>query len=65
MELVACALSMRHDLLPPTANYTTMDPDCDLDYVPQARCSRIQCALINVHGMGGGNTTLVVGRPAV
>ena len=63
MQAIACALTMRHDLIPPTANYTTPDPACDLDYVPQARRSRIDCALINVHGMGGGNSCLVVKRP--
>lgn len=63
MELIACALAMRHDRIPPTANYATPDPECDLDYVPQARQARIEHALINVHGMGGGNTTMVVRRP--
>jgi minimal PKS ketosynthase (KS/KS alpha) len=63
MELIACALAMRDDRLPPTANYSTPDPACDLDYVPQARRMRIEHALINVHGMGGGNTTLVVRKP--
>ncbi|MDA3923300.1 MAG: beta-ketoacyl-[acyl-carrier-protein] synthase family protein [Kiritimatiellae bacterium] len=63
LELIACALAMRDDLIPPTANYTTPDPACDLDYVPQARRTRIEHALINVHGMGGGNTTLIVSRP--
>lgn len=63
MQAIACALAMRHDLIPPTANYTTPDPACDLDYVPQARRSRIRCALVNVHGVGGGNSCLVVKRP--
>jgi 3-oxoacyl-[acyl-carrier-protein] synthase II len=63
MELIACALAMRDDLVPPTANYTTPDPACDLDYVPHARRTRLEHALINVHGMGGGNTTLIVRRP--
>ena len=63
MELIACALAMRNDVIPPTANYTTPDPACDLDYVPQARQMRIEHALLNVHGMGGGNTTLIVRRP--
>jgi 3-oxoacyl-(acyl-carrier-protein) synthase len=63
MQVIACALTLRHDLIPPTANYTTPDPACDLDYVPQARRSRIDCALINVHGVGGGNTCLIVKRP--
>ncbi len=63
LEIIACALAMRDNRVPPTANYTTPDPACDLDYVPQARRMRIEHALINVHGMGGGNTTLVVRRP--
>ena len=60
LELIACALAMRDERIPPTANYTTPDPACDLDYVPQARRARIGHALINVHGMGGGNTALIV-----
>ena len=63
MQAIACALAMRHDLIPPTANYTTPDPACDLDYVPKARHGRVSCVLINVHGMGGGNSCLVVKRP--
>jgi 3-oxoacyl-[acyl-carrier-protein] synthase II len=63
LEIIACALAMRDNWVPPTANYRTPDPACDLDYVPQARRMRIEHALINVHGMGGGNTTLVVRRP--
>ena len=60
MELIACALAMRDNLIPPTANYTTPDPTCDLDYVPQARRTRFEHALVNVHGMGGGNTSIIV-----
>ena len=60
MELIACALAMRHHRIPPTANYRTADPECDLDYVPQARHGRIERALLNVHGIGGGNTSMVV-----
>ena len=63
MQAIACGLAMRHDLIPPTANYTIPDPACDLDYVPQARRGRVRCALVNVHGMGGGNSVLVVRRP--
>ncbi|MFZ4398006.1 MAG: beta-ketoacyl-[acyl-carrier-protein] synthase family protein [Kiritimatiellia bacterium] len=65
LQAIACALSMRHDLIPPTANYTTPDPACDLDYVPQARRGRMHCALINVHGMGGGNSCVVVKRSEI
>jgi 3-oxoacyl-(acyl-carrier-protein) synthase len=63
MELIACALAVRNEIVPPTANYTTPDPACDLDYVPQARRARVEYALLNVHGMGGGNDTLIVRRP--
>lgn len=62
LELITCALAMRDDTIPPTANYTVPDPECDLDYVPQARRARIGHALINVHGMGGGNSSLIVRR---
>lgn len=63
MELVACAMAMRQGVVPPTANYTTPDPACDLDYVPLPRRARLGHALVNVHGMGGGNTSLVVRTP--
>ncbi|HNX33883.1 MAG TPA: beta-ketoacyl-[acyl-carrier-protein] synthase family protein [Kiritimatiellia bacterium] len=63
MELIACALALRDAIIPPTANYETPDPACDLDYVPQARRTRFEHALVNVHGMGGGNTTLIVRAP--
>lgn len=62
MELIACALAMREGVVPPTANYETPDPACDLDYVPHVRRARLDTALINVHGMGGGNTTLIIRR---
>jgi 3-oxoacyl-[acyl-carrier-protein] synthase II len=60
-QLVACALAMRHGMIPPTANLDTPDPACDLDYVPcKARRGRVDCALINNHGFGGSNSTLAV-----
>ena len=62
-QLSACALAMRDNLIPPTANYETADPRCDLDVVPnRARKARIDCALINVRGLGGSASTLVVDR---
>jgi len=62
LELITCALAMRDDTIPPTANYTIPDPECDLDYVPQARRVRLNLALMNIHGMGGGNATLIARR---
>jgi 3-oxoacyl-[acyl-carrier-protein] synthase II len=59
VEAVATVLALHHGLLPPTINYETPDPDCDLDYVPnQARKVDVRCALSNAFGFGGTNATL-------
>ena len=63
LQVIASLLAMRRATIPPTANYEHPDPDCDLDYVPQARRNEVGCLLVNVHGMGGGNSVLVVRRP--
>ena len=61
MQVIACALAARHGLIPPTANYETPDPQCDLDYVPdRPRAARLRRALVNSHGYGGSNSTLTV-----
>jgi act minimal PKS ketosynthase (KS/KS alpha) len=63
LQIIACALAMKYDLIPPTANLEKPDPDCDLDYVPlTARHSRITTILINAHGIGGGNSSMIVER---
>ena len=63
MQIVACALSFRDQVIAPTANYETPDPSCDLDFVPnRARKARVDCALINVRGIGGGASTMLVSR---
>lgn len=60
MEAVFAALSIHDQVAPPTINYTTPDPDCDLDYVPnEARQMKINIALSNSFGFGGTNGTLV------
>ncbi len=60
IEAVATVLALRHGLLPPTINYETPDPDCDLDYVPnKPRETPIRVALSNSFGFGGTNATLV------
>lgn len=59
VEAAICALAIRDGIAPPTINYTTPDPDCDLDYVPnKARKMDINVALSNSLGFGGHNATL-------
>jgi 3-oxoacyl-[acyl-carrier-protein] synthase II len=61
VEAIATALALHHGVLPPTINYETPDPDCDLDYVPnQARKQDVEVALSNAFGFGGTNATLVL-----
>ncbi|HVP69990.1 MAG TPA: beta-ketoacyl synthase N-terminal-like domain-containing protein [Gemmatimonadaceae bacterium] len=61
IELIASVLALRDQILPPTINFETRDPDCDLDYVPnQARAKRFDVAVSNSFGFGGQNVTLVV-----
>ncbi len=63
VEAVTCLKAIESDLLPPTINYMTPDPDCDLDYVPnEARTRRIDFAMSNSFGFGGHNVALVFGR---
>lgn len=63
IELITCVLALRDQLIPPTINYESPDPDCDLDYVPnQARPARIEVALSNSFGFGGHNDCLIVKR---
>jgi 3-oxoacyl-[acyl-carrier-protein] synthase II len=60
VEAIATTLALYHGLLPPTINYETPDPDCDLDYIPnQARKQDVEVALSNAFGFGGTNATLV------
>jgi 3-oxoacyl-[acyl-carrier-protein] synthase II len=62
VELIVCALSIKHGVVHPTINYETPDPVCDLDYVPNtAREMRVRYALSNSFGFGGHNCSLVVG----
>jgi 3-oxoacyl-[acyl-carrier-protein] synthase II len=63
VEAAICALAIHRGIVPPTINYTTPDPECDLDYVPNtAREARIQHALSNSFGFGGTNASLVISR---
>jgi nodulation protein E len=61
IELVASVMALEEGVIPPTANYTKPDPECDLDYVPnQAREARLRVAVSNSFAFGGLNAVLVV-----
>ncbi len=61
LEAIACALVVKDDMIPPTINHETPDPDCDIDCVPnQARKHTVNVALNNSYAFGGNNASLVV-----
>jgi 3-oxoacyl-[acyl-carrier-protein] synthase II len=63
IEAVFCLLAMREEILPPTINYRTPDPECDLDYVPnQPRKASPKHVMSNSFGFGGHNATLIFSR---
>jgi 3-oxoacyl-[acyl-carrier-protein] synthase II len=65
IEAIMCILALRDGVLPPTINYRTPDPECDLDYVPnEARRVQVEVALSNAMGLGGHNGCVLLGRAA-
>ncbi|VTR96608.1 beta-ketoacyl-ACP synthase II [Tuwongella immobilis] len=63
VELIISIMTIRNGVMPPTINYETPDPDCDLDYIPNtAREKRVDHVLSNSFGFGGQNISLVVSR---
>ncbi len=60
VEAIATALTLKEGVIPPTINYETPDPECDLDYVPnEKRVQDVKVALSNSFGFGGHNASLV------
>jgi len=60
VEAIYSILTIQHGVIPPTINYETPDPDCDLDYVPNtARESKVKIVMSNSFGFGGTNATLI------
>ncbi len=65
LQVIAAAMALRHHQVPPTANYEFPDPECPLDVVPGApRRARLRAVLINTHGFGRGNSSLILERGA-
>jgi 3-oxoacyl-[acyl-carrier-protein] synthase II len=63
IEGMFCSLALKEGVIPPTMNYTTPDPECDLDYVPNApRRQEIRYAMSNSFGFGGTNSVLLFAR---
>ena len=63
LELAASALAMKHQLIPPTANFEEADPECNLDVVPNvARKAPVRMAMSNSFAFGGLNAVLVIGQ---
>jgi 3-oxoacyl-[acyl-carrier-protein] synthase II len=63
VELVATVLSVKNNMVHPTINYETPDPECDLDYVPnKARAVEVNIAISNTFGFGGHNATIAIGK---
>jgi 3-oxoacyl-[acyl-carrier-protein] synthase II len=61
VEFVACCQAIQDGVIPPTINYDTPDPECDLDYVPNtARKAEVDVCMSNSLGFGGHNATLIV-----
>lgn len=63
VEAIACICAIRDGIVPPTINYETPDPECDLDYVPnEPRKMPVKIAMSNSFGFGGHNATLILAK---
>jgi 3-oxoacyl-[acyl-carrier-protein] synthase II len=65
VEMVLCMKALQHGICPPTINYTTPDPDCDLDYTPnKPRERKLRIVMSNSFGFGGHNASIIAGTAA-
>lgn len=63
LEAILCIKALQNQVIPPTINYETPDPACDLDYVPnQARPAALRNVMSNSFGFGGHNATIIISR---
>ena len=61
IEAIVCTLAVKNDIIPPTINFETPDPECDVDCVPNhARRQKVNIALNNSYAFGGNNASLVL-----
>ena len=63
IEMIASLLAIKHNKVPPTINYTTPDPECDLDYVPnKMQDAKVDIIMSNSLGFGGHNAIILAKR---
>lgn len=63
LEAVIAVKTIQDSILPPTINYETPDPDCDLDYIPNSsRSANVRHVMSNSFGFGGHNATIILSR---
>ncbi|MEW6601231.1 MAG: beta-ketoacyl-[acyl-carrier-protein] synthase family protein [Nitrospirota bacterium] len=63
IEALTCCMAVKENIIPPTINFETVDPDCDVDCVPNtAKKKRVNIALNNAFAFGGNNSCLVIRR---
>jgi 3-oxoacyl-[acyl-carrier-protein] synthase II len=63
LQLISSCLTLADGIIPPTINYESPDPKCDLDYVPNtARYNRVSTILMNAHSVGGSHSALIIGK---
>jgi 3-oxoacyl-[acyl-carrier-protein] synthase II len=59
-EAIVCCLAARFDRIPPTMNFSSPDPECELDFVPNvARDQRVTVAMNNAYAFGGNNASVL------